>query len=65
MIRRGDGRSVGHREFGTAELAAGHLLILLRADGYEGDSGDTLSRLIAGETVTHERFTYQVVEEAP
>ena len=48
------------REFDNAELAAGHLLILLRADGFTDDPATTIRRLVNGETIRHKSFAYSV-----
>ncbi|MFF2039365.1 hypothetical protein ACFVVX_02960 [Kitasatospora sp. NPDC058170] len=46
----------------TAESAAAHLLMLMKADGYGGDEAETLEQLVRGEAVQHKRFEYQVTE---
>jgi len=56
------GRVSAHREFGTAELAAQNLVILLRFDGWPEDEESTVRRLIGGETLGHKNFAYRVEE---
>lgn len=48
----------------TAELAAAHLLMLMKFDKYDGDEPATLARLVSGEPVQHKRTEYRV-EKAP
>lgn len=48
------------RDFATAELAARNLAMLMRRDGWQVGTDDTVTRLVLGETLTHKRFAYSV-----
>jgi hypothetical protein len=45
----------------SADNAAGQLYILLEADGWTGDKGQTISDLVAGQRIIHKGFEYSVI----
>lgn len=51
------------RPFDTAATAAGNLEVLLRLDGWPGETEETVRRLVAGETLVHRNFSYRVLAE--
>lgn len=51
---------VSARRFESAELAAGNILMLMRAHGWRGDQGDAMAKLLDGKPVEYKRFEYRV-----
>lgn len=51
-----------HRLTGTADLAIGEAVDMLRAAGH-GDLADRIAREVVGRNVVHGRWTFQIVED--
>jgi hypothetical protein len=62
IFRRPDGRVLGDRPADTAELAAGLVLVLAKANGWTGNEEEAVAALVAGETIACRGFVYEVRE---
>ncbi|MEU3686973.1 hypothetical protein [Streptomyces narbonensis] len=51
------------REVPSAENGALQIFILLSANGWNEDQGETVARLVSGESISHKGFTYSVSEK--
>ncbi|WBP87030.1 hypothetical protein [Kitasatospora cathayae] len=58
-IKSPSGR-IAKRTFDSAELAARHLLILMKADKWTGDESEAVRSLTAGTPLEHKGFEYHV-----
>jgi len=61
VIRMQDGYMVGQRMMPTPEIAASHLLMLLRMAGWEGDEDATAVSLAEFEPVRFKGLDYRVL----
>jgi len=61
VIRLQSGTVAGERPMPSAEVAAAHLLMLMRADGWDGDDDATATTLAEFTPVEHKGFSYRVL----
>jgi hypothetical protein len=56
------GGQIFSTKYDTADLAARMLVVMLTANGWEGDESEVIQQLVSGEPLEFRKLTYQVQE---